>query len=77
MLLLRFNLEDVYVDQKKNGFFILLILRNLLSRLEVWLVTKIKKSLEINLQAYLDYNKTFGKHLVKGLLGYSQIHNQI
>lgn len=35
-----------------------------------------KKSLEINLQAYLDYNKTFGKHLVKGLLGYSQIHNQ-
>lgn len=34
------------------------------------------KSLEINLQAYLDYSKTFGKNSFKGLLGYSQIYNQ-
>lgn len=34
------------------------------------------KSLEVNLQAYLDYNKTFGKHAVSGLLGYSQIYNK-
>lgn len=35
-----------------------------------------KKSLELNLQAYLDYDKTFGKHGIKALLGYSQIHNE-
>lgn len=34
------------------------------------------KSLEVNLQAYLDYNKTFGKHTISGLLGYSQIYNK-
>ncbi|MBO5250800.1 MAG: TonB-dependent receptor [Bacteroidaceae bacterium] len=34
------------------------------------------KTLEVNLQAYLDYNKTFGKHAVSGLLGYSQIYNK-
>ena len=34
------------------------------------------KTLEVNLQAYLDYNKTFGKHAISGLLGYSQIYNQ-
>lgn len=34
------------------------------------------KTLEVNLQAYLDYNKTFGKHAVGGLLGYSQIYNK-
>ena len=34
------------------------------------------KMLEVNLQAYLDYAKTFGKHEVKGLLGYSQLYNQ-
>lgn len=34
------------------------------------------KTLEVNLQAYLDYNKTFGKHSVSGLLGYSQIYNK-
>ena len=32
--------------------------------------------MEVNLQAYLDYNKTFGKHAISGLLGYSQIYNQ-
>lgn len=34
------------------------------------------KTLEVNLQAYLDYQKTFGKHAVGGLLGYSQIYNK-
>lgn len=34
------------------------------------------KTLEVNLQAYLDYNKTFGKHAISGLLGYSQIYNR-
>ena len=34
------------------------------------------KTLEVNLQAYLDYNKTFGKHSISGLLGYSQIYNK-
>lgn len=34
------------------------------------------KMLEINLQAYLDYAKTFGNHDLKGLLGYSQLYNQ-
>ena len=33
--------------------------------------------MELNLQAYLDYNKTFGKHTVGALLGYSQIYNQM
>ncbi|HCN53763.1 MAG: TonB-dependent receptor [Prevotella sp.] len=31
------------------------------------------KYYEYNLQAYLDYHKTFGKHEVGGLVGYSQI----
>ncbi len=34
------------------------------------------KTLEINLQAFLDYSKSFGKNSFKGLLGYSQIYNQ-
>lgn len=34
------------------------------------------KSIELNLQAYLDYGKTFGKHTVGAMLGYSQIYNQ-
>ena len=37
---------------------------------------KDNKMLEINLQAFLDYSKTFGKHTIKGLLGYSQLYNQ-
>ena len=32
--------------------------------------------MELNLQAYLDYNKTFGKHTIGALLGYSQIYKQ-
>ena len=35
-----------------------------------------KKMLEINLQAYLNYEKTFGKHGIKALAGYSQLYNQ-
>ena len=35
------------------------------------------KMLEVNLQAFLDYSKTFGKHDVKALLGYSQLYNQV
>lgn len=35
------------------------------------------KKIELNLQAYLDYGKTFGKHTVGALLGYSQIYNQM
>lgn len=34
------------------------------------------KHFETNLQAYLDYNKTFGKHALSALLGYSQIYQQ-
>ena len=37
---------------------------------------KDNKMLEVNLQAYLDYAKSFGKHDLKGLLGYSQLYNQ-
>ncbi len=35
-----------------------------------------KKTWEVNLQAYLNYSKTFGKHGVGALLGYSQLYNQ-
>lgn len=34
------------------------------------------KSLEVNLQTYLDFDRTFGVHGIKGLVGYSQIQNQ-
>ena len=34
------------------------------------------KHFETNLQAYLDYNKTFGKHATSGLLGLSQMYQQ-
>lgn len=34
------------------------------------------KSMELNLQAYLDYNKTFGKHTIGAMIGYSQIYKQ-
>lgn len=70
-----FNLEDVYVDQKKIDFYSVDSKEPIKSTRSM-VSNQDKKSLEINLQAYLDYNKTFGKHLVKGLLGYSQIHNQ-
>ncbi len=35
-----------------------------------------KKSWEVNLQAYLNYNKSFGKNNIAALLGYSQLYNQ-
>lgn len=35
-----------------------------------------QKMFEINLQAYLEYAKTFGKHDVKAMVGYSQIQNE-
>ena len=35
-----------------------------------------KKSWEVNLQAYLNYNKIWGKHSLGALLGYSQLYNQ-
>lgn len=35
-----------------------------------------KKSWEVNLQAYLNYNKTFGNNNISALLGYSQLYNQ-
>ena len=34
------------------------------------------KNIELNLQAYLDYGKTFGKHTIGAMLGYSQIYTQ-
>ncbi len=39
------------------------------------LINEDRKNLEVNLQTYLDYNKTFGKHTLSGLLGYSQLYN--
>ncbi|WP_300761888.1 TonB-dependent receptor [uncultured Parabacteroides sp.] len=35
------------------------------------------KLLETNLQAFLNYEKTFGRHSFKGMLGYSQLYNQV
>lgn len=35
-----------------------------------------QKSFEINLQTYLEYAKTFGKHDIKAMVGYSQIQNE-
>lgn len=35
-----------------------------------------RKSWEVNLQAYLNYNKSFGRHTIGALLGYSQLYNQ-
>lgn len=70
-----FNLQDVYVDQKKMDFYTAESTEPIKSTRSM-VSNQDKKSLEINLQAYLDYSKSFGKHLVKGLLGYSQIHNE-
>lgn len=70
-----FNLQDVYVDQKRMDFYTAESTEPIKSTRSM-VSNQDKKSLEINLQAYLDYSKSFGKHLVKGLLGYSQIHNE-
>lgn len=70
-----YYLKDTYVFQKKMNFYTadseepIKSTRSLVKDMD-------KKSLELNLQAYLDYDKTFGKHGIKALLGYSQIHNE-
>ena len=70
-----FYLKDTHVFQKKMDFYSsdsedpIKSTRSLVKNTD-------KKSLELNLQAYLDYDKTFGKHGIKALLGYSQIHNE-
>lgn len=70
-----FNLQDIYVDQKKMDFYSAESTEPIKSTRSM-VSNQDKKSLEINLQAYLDYNRTFGKHTIKGLLGYSQIRNE-
>ena len=67
-----FNLQDIYVDQKRMDFYSAESTEPIKSTRSM-VSNQDKKSLEINLQAYLDYNRTFGKHTIKGLLGYSQI----
>lgn len=70
-----FNLLDIYQDKKSMGFYSADVLDPVkTTRSEVY--NQDDKSLEINLQAYLDYQKSFGKHEVKALLGYSQIQNE-
>lgn len=70
-----YNLKDSRIFAKKMDFYTadsndpIKSTRSLASNND-------KKTLEINLQAYMDYDKVFGKHGVKVLLGYSQIHNQ-
>lgn len=68
-----FNLEDMQFFQKRLSYYNAEgnEVKNTRSKAE----NKDNKMLEINLQAYLNYEKTVGKHTVKGLLGYSQIRN--
>ena len=70
-----FNLQDIFVDQKRMDFYSAESTEPIKSTRSM-VSNQDKKSLEINLQAYLDYNRTFGKHTIKGLLGYSQIRNE-
>lgn len=70
-----FNLQDIYVDQKRMDFYSAESTEPIKSTRSM-VSNQDKKSLEINLQAYLDYNRAFGKHTIKGLLGYSQIRNE-
>lgn len=70
-----FNLQDIYVDQKRMDFYSAESTEPIKSTRSM-VSNQDKKSLEVNLQAYLDYNRTFGKHTIKGLLGYSQIRNE-
>ena len=70
-----FNLKDQHDFLKKMDFY-------RADETEPYITTRSSvknndnKMLELNLQAYLNYDKTFGKHSIKGLLGYSQIYNQ-
>ena len=59
-----FNLEDIYVDQKKMDFYSVDSKEPIKSTGSM-VSNQDKSHLEINLQAYLDYNKTFGKTLWK------------
>ncbi len=71
----RFNLTDIYQDTKSMNFYTADLPDPVkTTRSEVY--NQDDKMLEINLQAYLDYSKTIGKHDIKGLLGYSQIQNE-
>lgn len=70
-----FNLLDIYQDKKSMNFYSADAVDPIkTTRSEVY--NQDDKSLEINLQAYLDYQKSFGKHEIKALLGYSQIQNE-
>lgn len=70
-----FNLKDEHSFQKSMKFYRadenepFRITRSYVRNRDI-------KMLETNLQTYLDYEKTWGKHYVKGLLGYSQLYNQ-
>jgi len=72
----RFNLIDTYQDVKSMDFYSADLPDPIkTTRSEVY--NQDDKMLEVNLQAYLDYTKTIGKHDFKGLLGYSQIQNEM
>ena len=70
-----FYLKDTHVFQNKMDFYSADSEDPIKSTRSMVLNTD-KKSLELNLQAYLNYEKTFGKHGITALLGYSQIHNE-
>lgn len=70
-----FNLLDIYQDKKSMDFYSADAMDpTKTTRSEVY--NQDDKSLEVNLQAYLEYQKTLGKHDLKGLVGYSQIRNE-
>lgn len=72
----RFNLTDTYQDTKSMNFYSADLPDPIkTTRSEVY--NQDDKMLEINLQAYLDYKKTIGRHDFSGLLGYSQIQNEL
>lgn len=72
----RFNLIETYQDTKLMNFYTADLPDPVkTTRSEVY--NQDDKMLEVNLQAYLDYTKTIGKHDFKGLLGYSQIQNEL
>ncbi|MDD2952249.1 MAG: TonB-dependent receptor [Parabacteroides sp.] len=70
-----FNLLDQHIFQKSVAYYSadsddpIKTTRNMAQNYD-------NKMLEINLQAYLNYEKTFGKHGLKVLAGYSQLYNQ-
>lgn len=70
-----FNLKDEHTFQKSIQFY-RADEENPFRTTRNSTENKDNKMLEVNLQAYLDYAKTFGKHDLKGLVGYSQLYNQ-